>query len=298
MTSGDDASTVTIACAKCGTWAAVHPDVGAFTCGACYLTTAAATCPTCRYDDTLYFTEQLVGNTDPQRLAHVSFYGGTCRMCLRQHKGHVRRLTTFGRVAAQQAQFGVAAGWPGSTRILGSTVVSSTDPGLAADARVVLAWSPGMLTISHAAAGAMPGHQVRMAVADLAVVEISGQGLVTSGGGYSGGGFGAVGAAAGMLAADVANALTTRHHVDTVMRLADSTTMLTLRQRALTPDQLRDKLAPLEMQLREAAAQRTSDTRGPADRLRKADDLLQQGLISPDEHARLRAEILTRLAGG
>lgn len=57
-------------------------------------------------------------------------------------------------------------------------------------------------------------------IADVLALDIAGPGEVRSGGGFLGGGFGVVGAATGMLAATVLNALTTRTEVESVLRLA------------------------------------------------------------------------------
>lgn len=88
------------------------------------------------------------------------------------------------------------------------------------------------------------------AVSELAGVQLGGAGAYTTGGGWFGGGFGIGGALEGAALASLMNGLTTRQHMDTLLRLVFPDAELTFAVVTHTPGQLELELAPLLAWLR------------------------------------------------
>lgn len=87
-------------------------------------------------------------------------------------------------------------------------------------------------------------------LAELAELNISGPGSVTSGGGFIGGGFGVDGALEGMAVATVLNLLTTKTKVHTFLTLIANFGELHLHYSGMEPSALRMALAPVYVRLR------------------------------------------------
>lgn len=128
-------------------------------------------------------------------------------------------------------------------------------------------------------------------------VVIGGAGAMSRGGEFFGGGFGVAGAAAGMLAASALNALTTSTGIDTVIHLEAPTAELFLHYDKQTPEVLRRRLSPVFTRLRQGEPRESSQNAGPddhvVDRLQKLADLLDRGLLTRDEFAQLKADLLS-----
>jgi putative oligomerization/nucleic acid binding protein len=123
-------------------------------------------------------------------------------------------------------------------------------------------------------------------------VEITGS-VERIGGGFVGGGFGLTGAAEGMAIASVLNALSARTDVNTVVRIQTRTGEIFFHSGALTAEALRMELSPVFTRLRGKDRQQGESNGDKIDRLTKLADLLERGAISPEEFAKLRADLLS-----
>ncbi len=124
-------------------------------------------------------------------------------------------------------------------------------------------------------------------------LEVEGAGAVRKGGGFMGGGFGLVGLAAGALTASALNALTAKTGIDTVMHLETPAAELYLYYGSEVPAALRRTLAPVFLHLRQSDATiEAAPGDRMVDRLHKAADLLDRGLIDEEEFVRLKADIM------
>lgn len=133
----------------------------------------------------------------------------------------------------------------------------------------------------------------------ITALEIGGPGAQQTGGGFIGGGFGVEGAATGMLVGSALNLLTTRRRVKTVICLQEQDDELFLGYGGETPEQLRMRLSPVFTVLRQEESRRSTDPPTASaepvhsvDRLAKLADLLEKGLITPEEFAKLKTDIL------
>jgi hypothetical protein len=133
----------------------------------------------------------------------------------------------------------------------------------------------------------------------VASIEIGGQGVITTDGGFIGGGFG-LGALLGMAVASFANAATTNTQVDTTLALTTAEGELMLRSTTLTPEQLRLRLSPVFVLLQELCAEAQRAAAAPphgegvdvAEELRKLAELKAQGLITAAEFKEAKAKLL------
>ena len=98
----------------------------------------------------------------------------------------------------------------------------------------------------------------RVAYKDLLALEIGGPGRVTSGGGFAGGGFGLEGAAEGVLAASVLNAVSTRSKTVTTFSLYTRDAEAFFLHDELTPQDLRIRLSEVFVRMRQAASARAA----------------------------------------
>ena len=136
-------------------------------------------------------------------------------------------------------------------------------------------------------------HERRVNYDDVTLLDIGGPGEATTGGGVIGGGFGS-GAFIGMMAAAVANALTTKTSIDTVICLQTRNAELFLHHSGVRPDELRRALSPVFSKLR--AHDRSPDNAaGVAEQLSRMAELLDKGLIDEDEFERLKSDLLGHL---
>jgi hypothetical protein len=144
-----------------------------------------------------------------------------------------------------------------------------------------------------------PGSEdVHVAYQEIVALEIGGPGAQRSGGGFIGGGFGLTGAAEGMLIGAALNMLTTRTTVNTVICLQTGAAELFLHTEEATPDDLRMRLSALFTILRRKEEGRSlpgaqAGTADPIDRLAKLAELLEKGLITEEEFAKLKTEVLS-----
>jgi hypothetical protein len=133
-------------------------------------------------------------------------------------------------------------------------------------------------------------------------IDIGGPGLVKSGGGFIGGGFGAVGAAEGMAAAAILNALTTRTKIKTVVRVQASGAELFLLHPRTEPEPLRIELSRALGAVREAQAQRRESaprqghprSGSLVEELSKLAGMLERGLLTREEFDHLKARLIAQ----
>ena len=141
-----------------------------------------------------------------------------------------------------------------------------------------------------------PGQTLEIGWSGLAV-DIGGAGAMRKGGRFFGGGFGIVGAAAGMLTASALNAMTSSTSIDTVIHLQTPSGELFLHYDRQTPEVLRRTLSPVFTKLRQAqpsvSSQGDASTAGVVDQLHKLGDLLDRGLLTSEEFAQLKADLLS-----
>jgi hypothetical protein len=128
-------------------------------------------------------------------------------------------------------------------------------------------------------------------------VDIGGAGAMRKGGRFFGGGFGIAGAAAGMLTASALNAMTSSTSIDTVIHLQTPSGELFLHYGQQTPEVLRRTLSPVFTKLRQGqpsgSSQGDASAAGVVDQLHKLAGLLDRGLLTPEEFAQLKADLLS-----
>jgi hypothetical protein len=142
-------------------------------------------------------------------------------------------------------------------------------------------------------AGAIP-------YSEITAFEIGGPGATRQEGGFMGGGFGVQGAAEGMLIATALNMLTTRTRVATVICLQTRTAELFFHNGSEPPDVTRIRLSPVFSVLRQQQSAPATppildaNTTGGSvvDQLAKLAELLDKGLITPEEFATLKSDLL------
>lgn len=137
---------------------------------------------------------------------------------------------------------------------------------------------------------------------EITALEIGGPGETRQGGGFIGGGSGLAGAAEGMLISAALNMLTTRTRINTVICLQTPSAELFLHNSTEPPNAMRMRLSPVFSKLRQQhAASASASASAPAaqpseesvvDRLAKLADLLDRGLLSMEEFAKLKADLL------
>jgi hypothetical protein len=100
---------------------------------------------------------------------------------------------------------------------------------------------------------------VTVSYAELVAFAIGGPGAQTTGGGFAGGGFGIEGAAEGILAAGVLNAITSRTRVTTTFSLHPVTAEAFFLHDVYTPYDLRIHLSEVFVRMRQERGRRTAD---------------------------------------
>jgi hypothetical protein len=136
----------------------------------------------------------------------------------------------------------------------------------------------------------------RFALADMVALEFSGPGAHTTGGGFIGGGFGLEGAATGMLAAGVLNALTTQHKVLTIVRMETATAQGFFSHEVHTPEALQIRLSAVLATIKHAARDaQAASTDSTMDRLERLATLNRDGALSEDEFRAAKARLLEKL---
>ena len=140
------------------------------------------------------------------------------------------------------------------------------------------------------------GSMIELAWADVRALEVNGAGQVRQGMRWRGFGFGFQGAAEGALMAAALNSLTSTTSIDTVVRLETTSAEAFFHFDELVPDELRRRLAPAFVRLRQVHGDREA-TREVSqehwvDKLYKLGDLWDRGLLPKDEFERLKARLL------
>lgn len=173
--------------------------------------------------------------------------------------------------------------------------------GLQAGQGVELLFLKGELMVLSSVIASGASHDfgpVSMKYEQIVAFEIGGPGARRAGGGFVGGGFGLEGAAEGMLIASALNLLTTRTSIDTVVCIQTSDAELFLHHGETTPDALRMRLSPVFTILRQCEVARSraafpdAPTTHAVDRLAKLAEMLDRGLITDEEFARMKADLL------
>jgi hypothetical protein len=174
--------------------------------------------------------------------------------------------------------------------------------GFQREARVTLAFNQSGITIRLVSTPRTSGQETQVGqfvpYSDVEVIEIGGPGRTTRGGGFYGGGFGLGGAAEGMMIAAALNLLSTRKRTDTVVCLRTHAAELFLHHRRQPPDQLRMALSEVFTILRalqETNGRQLTSIRDDRvlDGLTKLGDLLEQGVITPEEFATLKGRLIS-----
>jgi hypothetical protein len=137
---------------------------------------------------------------------------------------------------------------------------------------------------------------VRSPYAEAEIVELSGPGRVTRGGGFIGGGFGLTGAAEGMIVASVLNALTTKTSIQTIIRWEARTQELFFFTSEATPSDLRIRMSPVLGRVKPRPNVEATPSLLDADvvsQLERLASLRQQGIIDDNEFAELKRKIIS-----
>ena len=100
-----------------------------------------------------------------------------------------------------------------------------------------------------------------------------------------------------MLTASALNAMTSSTSIDTVIHLQVPSGELFLHYDQQTPEVLRRTLSPVFTRLRQEqpsdSSQGDASPAGVVDQLHKLADLLDRGLLTPEEFAQLKADLLS-----
>jgi hypothetical protein len=121
-------------------------------------------------------------------------------------------------------------------------------------------------------------------------MEISGPGKVSSDAGVMGGGFGAEGALKGIAIATVINILTSHSSTKTFIRLSMRDTELVMLTSKMEPDQAKLMLSPIAVRIRKKS--QPAALSSVTAELQKLHDLKVSGVISDDEFARLKENLI------
>jgi hypothetical protein len=141
-------------------------------------------------------------------------------------------------------------------------------------------------------------------------LQIGGQGIYTTGGGWVGGGVGFNGAMQGAAMASMLNALETRVHNDCLMRLCFEDAELNFQILDVTPRDLELKLSPIRLYLERHLGVSSSSTMGLSGtvgvpsknnskdlktKLQELKQAFDEGLLTKDEYEAKRAGLLENL---
>lgn len=138
------------------------------------------------------------------------------------------------------------------------------------------------------------GQTVELANDDILKIEISGPGTVTTNAGLIGGGFGFEGAAWGIAAASLINAITTKSTTNTFLTVATSTGSVTLHTDMYDPEVLQMRLASqiAYAEMRARSGIQNSVGTDIVSKIRELADLKSQGLITEEEYALAKSKLL------
>ena len=147
-------------------------------------------------------------------------------------------------------------------------------------------------------------------VGDLVGLQIGGQGIYTTGGGWVGGGVGFNGAMQGAAMASILNALETRVHNDCLMRLCFEDAELNFQILDVTPRDLELKLSPIRLHLERHLGVSSSSTMGLSGtvgvagkknskdlktKLQELKQAFEEGYLTKEEYESKRSGLLENL---
>jgi len=151
------------------------------------------------------------------------------------------------------------------------TVVGAAGYQVDAGRKVALVFLPDRIHIEQE-----DGTGFRIPLVEIASVEISGPGVVQSGGGFVGGGFGVAGAIEGMAISAVLNALTSKTKIYTFISVITNVGELHLHFQGMEPGALRVALSPLYVALRALDPDWVQGRRRVLDEMRSRDCLTEK----------------------
>ena len=152
---------------------------------------------------------------------------------------------------------------------------------IAAGASCHLAMSPVQVLVQASRDGSFA-----IPLVEVCSIEITGPGVVTSGGGFAGGGFGVEGALQGIAIAVVLNALTTRSKIHTFVTVATNVGELHFHYAGMEPAALRMAMAST------FSALRRQDPEWQKSRLAVLEFEREHRSLSPEDFERLKSRIL------
>lgn len=126
-------------------------------------------------------------------------------------------------------------------------------------------------------------------------IDVGGRGDVKSGGGMIGGGFGLQGAAIGIAAASVLNALTTRTSTETIVSVTTLEWQVIVLYTGMNPQQTRIELAPIFGRIAAAGREGNGRKSSPAEAVKALKDLAElrdAEVLSEEEFAVAKQKIL------
>lgn len=133
-------------------------------------------------------------------------------------------------------------------------------------------------------------HAIRLG--DIHAVHISGQGSVTSGGGFMGGGFGLEGAAQGVAVATVLNLLTTQTEMDTRIQVTGDEFDLFFHHAYETPRELRVQWSPVFVLLEQRRSAAPTRTDSLVKELEDLARLRDTGVLTEEEFLKAKERLL------
>jgi hypothetical protein len=138
---------------------------------------------------------------------------------------------------------------------------------------------------------------MRVPYTDAKALEFSGPGEVKKGGKFFGGGFGVVGAVEGMIAASVLNALTSQSSIQTIIRFEATEFEAFFFHSQTTPDKLRISLSQAVSRTARTVAASATVASDPIADLERLARLHDQGALSDEEFAALKAKLIAKISG-
>lgn len=143
-----------------------------------------------------------------------------------------------------------------------------------------------MLSLSDDALGLRAldrGTNIEISFSDLTAVEIAGPGTISTNAGLAGGGFGLEGAALGIAAATLVNAVTSRKTTNTFLRLATLNAEIFLHLQEIEPAALRFYLSPAIITMDAKRFNMTGCRNSLSSELNELASLVTRGFLTQDE---------------
>jgi hypothetical protein len=123
-------------------------------------------------------------------------------------------------------------------------------------------------------------------------IEVSGRGSLKSGGGFFGGGFGFEGAATGIAVGTLLNSLTTRSHMETLLRIECSDAEMFFHNGASTPTALRMSSSPAIARLPQRVPPQAIAMTDIGTQIEQLAQLHRSGALSDEEFALAKSKLL------